>query len=62
MLPQMGPPETIIYEYPMADDSWERESKAFLNDIEQGIDSKPGVEDAQAALRIIEELYALSKR
>ena len=62
MLPQMGPPETIIYEYPMADDSWERESKAFLNDIQLGIDPAPGVEDAQAALRIIEELYALSKR
>lgn len=62
MLPQMGPPETIIYEYPMADDSWQRESAAFLNDIEQGIDPKPGVEDAQAALRIIEELYTLNKR
>ena len=29
MLPQMGPPETIIYEYPMADDSWQRESLRF---------------------------------
>ena len=58
MLPQMGPPETIIYEYPMADDSWEQECKAFVNDIEQRLDPKPGIDDAQATLRIIEEIYA----
>ena len=57
MLPQMGPPETIIYEYPMADDSWEQECRAFVDDIRRGSDPRPGVNDAQAALRIIEELY-----
>ncbi len=57
MLPQMGPPETLIYEYPMADDSWEQECSAFLADIQQGRDPDPGIDDAQATLRIIEEVY-----
>ena len=30
MLPEMGPPETYSWEYPMKDDSWEYEFKVFL--------------------------------
>ena len=30
MLPGMGPPETTIYEYPAADDSWEAEMAGLL--------------------------------
>ena len=33
MLPEMGPPETIAWEYPMADNSWELEFADFLEDI-----------------------------
>ena len=33
MLPEMGPPETTIWEYPMADNSWEVELAEFLEDI-----------------------------
>ena len=29
----MGPPETTIWEYPMADDSWDVEFAEFLDDI-----------------------------
>lgn len=57
MAPEMGPPETTIWEYPMADDSWEAEFAAFLEDIRQGRRPSPGVEDAQAALRVVEEVY-----
>jgi len=57
MLPEMGPPETTIWEYPMADDSWETEFAVFLEDIRLGRQPSPGVEDAQAALRIVEEVY-----
>lgn len=60
MTPDMGPPPTTIYEYPMADDSWARELEAFLLDIEANREPSPGVADAQAALRIVEELYGTS--
>jgi len=58
MLPELGPPETTIYEYPMADDSWHAEYAAFLEDISSGRPSDPGLADAQAALRIVAQLYA----
>ncbi len=60
MLPAMGPPETTIFEYPMADDSWSREWQAFARDIRTGRPPSPGIEDAQAALRVVEEVYRKS--
>lgn len=57
MLPEMGPPETTIYEYPMADRSWELEFSEFLEDIRLGRRPEPGIEDAQAALRVLEKIY-----
>jgi predicted dehydrogenase len=57
MSPALGPPETFIYEYPMADDSWEVEFAMFLEDIELGRTPSPTVGDARAALAIIETLY-----
>jgi predicted dehydrogenase len=58
MLPQMGPPETSAWEYPMADDSWETEFAEFVEDIRAGRQPEPGLLDAQAALRIVERVYA----
>jgi predicted dehydrogenase len=58
MLPQMGPPETVTHEYPFADTSWSVEFETFLEDIRLGREPFPGVLDAQAALRIIETIYA----
>jgi predicted dehydrogenase len=58
MLPEMGPPETTIWEYPaLTDRSWELEFSAFLQDIADGREPSPGVRDAQAALRIVESVY-----
>ena len=57
MLPQMGPPETQIWEYPMADRSWELEFAAFLDDIRLGRQPSPGIADAQAVLRVVERVY-----
>ena len=58
MSPEMGPPETMAWEYPMADDSWDAECAAFLEDIRLGRQPQPGVADAQAALRIIGRIYS----
>jgi predicted dehydrogenase len=61
MSPAMGPPETMAWEYPMADDSWDAECAAFLEDIRLGRPPQPGVADAQAALRVIEQVYSREK-
>jgi len=57
MTPEMGPPETTTWEYPMADDSWEVEFAEFLEDIRLNRAPSPGLSDAQAALRVIEKVY-----
>lgn len=62
MLPEMGPPSTVIYEYPMADNSWETEISAFVEDIRLGREPKPGIQDAKAALKLVEQLYAGSRQ
>jgi predicted dehydrogenase len=57
MSAEMGPPETLAWEYPMADDSWHAENAAFLEDIRLGRQPDPGIRDAQAMLRVIETVY-----
>lgn len=60
MLPQMGPPESTIWQYPTEDDSWEFEFAEFLKDIRMGRKPSPSLEDAQAALEVVERIYAES--
>ena len=57
LTPEMGPPITTIWEYPMADDSWAVEFATFLEDIRLQRTPSPGIPDAQAALRIVEHVY-----
>ncbi len=57
MLPQLGPPDTTIWEYPMADNSWEVEFAEFLEDIRLMRRPAANLHDAQAALRIIQSVY-----
>lgn len=58
MLPQMGVPETSIWEYPTEDESWSAEFSEFLEDIQLGRSPVPGLHDAHAVLRIVEKVYA----
>lgn len=60
MLPQMGPPETTIWQYPGADKSWEIEFNEFLKDIDLGRQPNPGLKDAYEALKVVEKIYKLS--
>jgi predicted dehydrogenase len=60
MLPKMGPPETIVWEYPMGDDSWRLEFDEFLEDIRLRRKPAANIEDAIAALRIVERIYSQS--
>jgi predicted dehydrogenase len=60
MLPQMGPPETTIWEYPMGDNSWHLEFAEFLEDIRLNRKPAATIEDARAALAVVEKIYAES--
>jgi len=60
MLPEMGPPETTAWEFPMADDSWSVEFAEFLDDIALDRTPAAGLEAALAVLKIIENIYGAS--
>lgn len=60
MLPEMGPPETTIYEYPGPDTSWDAEFAHVLMCIERGLPVSGDLDDAVRALQVVEALYARS--
>ncbi len=60
MRPEMGPPDTFMWEYPMPDDSFEIEFNEFLEDIKNSRKPKASIHDAHAALSIVEEIYRIS--
>jgi predicted dehydrogenase len=57
MSPEMGPPETTAWEYPMLDDSWAVEVADFFDAIRLDRPTSPGLVDAFEALKIVEEIY-----
>lgn len=60
MLPEMGPPETTAWEYPMGDDSWAVEMAEFFEDIRLDRAPAAGLQDAYQALKVIETIYRKS--
>lgn len=61
MLPQMGPPETVIWEYPFPDRSWQLEFEEFVNAIEQKREPLGNIYDARAVLEIVSSIHGSSK-
>jgi predicted dehydrogenase len=57
MLPEMGPPETTSWEYPMSDDSWAVEIAEFFDNIRLNRQPTSSLADASAALDIVEQIY-----
>ena len=57
MLPEMGPPETTSWEYPMVDNSWAVELAEFYEDIKLDRSPSASLRDAHATLKIIESIY-----
>ena len=57
MLPEMGPPETTIYEYPRADESWKLEMEEFFEDIRLNRTPVPGLKEAKSVLAVVERMY-----
>ena len=62
MRPEMGPPETTIWEYPGEDTSFKLELSSFVDSITGGVRHGPGLGDALKALEIVESIYRTSKR
>jgi predicted dehydrogenase len=62
MLPQMGPPETVTWEYPFPDTSWQREFESFAAAVEGRPARIADISDACAVLAIVEEAYAGARR
>jgi hypothetical protein len=56
----MGPPDTTIWEYPGADESWRREFEVFAEDIRLGRQPEAGLPEARAALAVVGQVYAAS--
>jgi len=61
MLPEMGPPETTTWEYPRGDNSWQLEFTEFLEDIRLNRTPAANLEDARAALAIVEQIYSQTR-
>ena len=62
MLPQMGPPETTIFEYPPGDESWKREFEDFADAIAKKRRPLGDIEDALAVMEIVEQVYGGGKK
>ena len=60
MLPEMGPPETTIFEYPRGDESWAIETREFLTDIREHREPSPGLTEGIRVLDIVEQIYRRS--
>ena len=57
MLPHMGPPETTVWEYPFADNSWNLELEDFIRSIEMQTEPRGNIHDAKKALDIVRTVY-----
>jgi predicted dehydrogenase len=60
MSAEMGPPETVIHEYPGADESWALEFADFVDSVETGRAPCGGLDDALQALRVVDAIYESS--
>jgi predicted dehydrogenase len=57
MKPEMGIPDTKVYEFPGPDESWRREMTEFENDIKLERTPDAGLAEVRATLQIIEAIY-----
>jgi predicted dehydrogenase len=58
MKPELGPPDLEKWEFSGPDTSWENEFNQFIDDIQSGRQSGPGIEDALAVMRIAAAVYS----
>jgi len=61
MLPEMGPAQTTVWEYPGEDNSWSLEFEAFVEAINTGRPLNGDINDAYEALKIVDKIYTETK-
>jgi predicted dehydrogenase len=62
MRPEMGPPDTTIWEYPGADRSWADEWQQFRSEVAgRVVQCEPGLVSTQAVLSVVERVYTQNK-
>ncbi|HTR42720.1 MAG TPA: Gfo/Idh/MocA family oxidoreductase [Pseudomonadales bacterium] len=57
MKPEMGIPDTKVYEFPGPDESWKREMTEFEQDVQLKRTPDAGLAEVRATLQIIEAIY-----
>jgi len=62
MKPEMGIPDTKVYEFPGADESWKTEMKEFERDVQAKRTPDAGLKEAEAALAVVEKIYGRVKK
>jgi len=60
MKPEMGIPDTKVYEFPGPDESWKNETAEFERDVQLKRKPNAGLAQARAALQIVETIYEKS--
>jgi len=60
MKPEMGPPDTKLYEYRGPDESWRNEMVEFEKDIQLKRKPGAGLAEIRVALRVVESIYQKS--
>lgn len=57
MKPEMGIPDTRVYEFPGADESWRVELNQFEDDVRNKRTSDSSLKEAKAAMEVAERIY-----
>jgi len=60
MKPEMGPPDTKLYEFSGPDESWRIEMTEFEKDVQLKRKPDAGLQTAKAAIQIVEKIYRKS--
>ncbi len=59
MKPEMGIPDTKVYEFPGPDESWRNEMIEFEKDVQLKRKPDAGLAEVRAALHIVETIYKI---
>lgn len=60
MKPEMGIPDTKVYEFPGTDESWRIEMTKFEEDVRLKCTPDAGLKEAKTALEVVKEIYRKS--
>jgi predicted dehydrogenase len=60
MKPEMGIPDTKVYEFPGPDESWRIEMSKFEEDVRTKRTPDAGLKEAKTALQVVKEIYRKS--